>query len=60
MIPGYQANVRSTDGRVLGVVSDRYKIVQNKEAFDFTNALLGEGVRYETAGSLFVVRRFGY
>nr|WP_295683789.1 DUF932 domain-containing protein [uncultured Lachnoclostridium sp.] len=53
MIPGYQANVRSTDGRVLGVVSDRYKIVQNKEAFDFTNALLGEGVRYETAGSIF-------
>jgi len=37
---------------VLGVVSDRYRIVQNDEAFAFTDALLGEGVRYETAGSL--------
>ena len=36
----------------LGIVTDRYKIVQNNEAFAFTDALLGEGVRYETAGSL--------
>ncbi len=49
MIPGYRANVRSTD---MGVVSDRYRIVQNKEAFQFTDDLLGEGVTYETAGSL--------
>lgn len=34
------------------MVTDRYKIVQNEEAFSFTDALLGEGVRYETAGSL--------
>ena len=27
MIPGYRANVRSTDDAVLGVVSDRYRIV---------------------------------
>lgn len=52
MIAGYKANVRSTDRRVLGVVSDKYKIVQNKDAFKFTDELLGEGVRYETAGSL--------
>ncbi len=52
LISGYKANVRSTDKRVLGVVTDRYKIVQNVEAFEFTDALLGEGVRYETAGSL--------
>lgn len=48
----YVANVRSTDGKVLGIVGSRYKVVQNKEAFAFTDALLGEGVRYETAGSL--------
>ncbi len=41
-----------TDRKVLGVVTDRYKVVQNTEAFSFTDALLGEGVRYETAGSL--------
>lgn len=52
IISGYKANVRDSDGRVLGVVSDRYKIIQNDEAFRFTDELIGEGVRYETAGSL--------
>lgn len=51
-IDGYRANVRNTDNKVLGVVTERYKIVQNEEAFAFTDALLGKGVRYETAGSL--------
>ena len=51
-IGGYKANVRSTDGQVLGVVTDRYRVVQNAEAFSFTDELLGHGVRYETAGSL--------
>ena len=51
-VPGYKANVRDSDGQVLGVVTDRYRVVQNREAFAFTDALLGKGVRYETAGSL--------
>jgi len=51
-IPGYKANVRHTDNKVLGVVTDRYKVIQNSEAFAFTDNLLGEGVCYETAGSL--------
>lgn len=51
-IPGYKANLRDTDHQVLGVVTDRYRVVQNAEAFAFTDALLGEGVKYETAGSL--------
>ena len=51
-IEGYRANVRNTDNKVLGVVTERYKIVQNEEAFAFTDTLLGKGVRYETAGSL--------
>ncbi len=51
-IPGYKANIRDTDRRVLGVVTDRYKIIQNREAFAFTDALMGNGVRYETAGAL--------
>ena len=49
---GYRANVRDIDRRVLGVVSDRYKVIQNSEAFAFTDELLGEGVCYETAGAL--------
>jgi len=51
-IPGYKANIRETDNSILGVVTDRYKIVQNHEAFAFVDSLLGEGVRFETAGSL--------
>ena len=51
-IPGYHANVRSTDGSVLGVVGDRYKIVQNVDAFSFTDGIIGEGAVYETAGAL--------
>lgn len=51
-IPGYKVNQRSSDGKNLGIVTNRYKVVQNREAFAFTDALLGEGVRYETAGSL--------
>lgn len=51
-VEGYKANIRDTDRKVLGVVTDRYKVVQNHEAFAFTDSLLREGVRYETAGSL--------
>ena len=52
LVEGYKANVRDTDHTVLGVVTDKYRVVQNKEAFQFTDNLLGEGVRYETAGAL--------
>ena len=51
-VPGYFANVRQQDGSILGVVTSRYKVVQNRDAFGFTDALLGDGVRYETVGSL--------
>ena len=56
-IPGYKINVRTSDNLNLGIVTDRYKIVQNNEAFAFTDALLGEGVKYETAGSLATGKR---
>lgn len=49
---GYKANIRDCDEKILGIVTDRYKVVQNEEAFAFTDKLLKEGVRYETAGSL--------
>ncbi|MDO4976695.1 MAG: DUF932 domain-containing protein [Eubacteriales bacterium] len=52
LIQGYKVNVRDIDGRHLGIVSDKYRVVQNEEAFAFTDALLGQGVTYETAGSL--------
>ena len=52
LIQNYKANVRETDNQILGVVSDRYQVVQNNEAFSFTDELLGFDVKYETAGSL--------
>ena len=52
VISGYKSNVRDTDGSVLGIVGDRYKVVQNVDAFHFTDDLIGGDVRYETAGSL--------
>ena len=52
VVPNQFANVRSSDGAVLGIVTRQYKIVQNAEAFAFTDALIGRDVRYETAGSL--------
>lgn len=51
-VEGFKANIRDRDNSVLGVVTDRYKVVQNNEAFAFTDELLGNGIRYETAGSL--------
>ena len=55
-IPNYKANVRNTDKSVLGIVTDKYQIVQNADAFEFTDSIVGETengvVTYETAGSL--------
>lgn len=45
--------VRDEDDRVLGQVSKRYVPVQNREAFDFTNALVdSDEAIYDTAGAL--------
>ncbi len=50
--PNYKANVRSDNDDVLGIVSDRYSIVQNRDAFKFTDELIGSGdIQYETAGA---------
>lgn len=47
-------NYRDSDNSILGTVKDRYQVVQNSEAFEFTDALIENGdARYETAGSLF-------
>ena len=45
---------RVEDGKVFGVVSQRYQPFQNEDAFAFLDSLVQDGVmRYETAGSLF-------
>jgi phage/plasmid-like protein (TIGR03299 family) len=46
--------VRKTDRKILGTCSDRYSIIQNDEAFNFLDAVAGEGqnLRYVTAGAI--------
>ena len=59
-IPGFVANVRSDTNDVLGIVSERYCVAQNKAVFDFADALINSNrikCTYETAGSLFNGRR---
>ena len=60
-IPDFFVNVRSDTNDVLGMVKSKYKIVQNKDAFEFTNNIIensrGVECRYETAGSLFNGKR---
>jgi hypothetical protein len=48
-IPGYYATVRQDTREVLGVVGERYRIVQNHEAFAFIDQLLGSSIHFETA-----------
>ena len=59
-IPSYVANVRNDTNEVLGIVSDRYCVAQNKAVFDFANTLINSNkvkCTFETAGSLFNGRR---
>ena len=53
-VPNYFANIRTDNNAVLGVVGKGYHIVQNREAFNFFDAIVGsgEGILYETAGAL--------
>jgi len=50
----YVARTNPFDGStdILGVVGERYRILQNEELFDFGDALLHGGGRWETAGSI--------
>ncbi|MBG6188060.1 DUF932 domain-containing protein [Flavobacterium sp. CAN_S2] len=53
-VPNYFANIRTDNNAVLGVVGKDYHIVQNREAFNFFDAIVGgsQGILYETAGAL--------
>ena len=61
IIPNFYANVRSDTKDILGMVQNKYRIVQNKEAFEFTDNIIkntkGIECHYETAGSLFNGKR---
>ncbi len=54
---GFKANLREDTGDVLGIVSDEYEVVENRDAFRFLDALIGSELHFETAGSLWGGRR---
>ena len=52
-VPNHYATVRTDTTEVLGVVGKEYKVVQNRDAFTFFDAIVGgDGIFYETAGAL--------
>ena len=52
IVPDTQLTRRSSDNKVLGVVGDRYTVIDNHELFTFADKLVEYGARYESAGSL--------
>ena len=53
-VPNYFATIRTDTEQVLGVVGNDYEVVQNVNAFDFFDNIVGgkNGILYETAGAL--------
>jgi len=53
-VPNFYATIRTDTEQVLGVVGKDYEIVQNVNAFEFFDAIVGGkgGILYETAGAL--------
>ncbi|MDB5144565.1 MAG: alpha/beta hydrolase [Mucilaginibacter sp.] len=53
-VPDFFATVRTDTDEILGVVGNDYEVVQNVNAFDFFDAIVGgkDGILYETAGAL--------
>lgn len=57
-ITGKMAVVREDTGDILGMVSEKYKCVQNTECFKFFDSIVGAGEAvYQTVGSLFEGRK---
>lgn len=53
VIPDKYATIRTDTNIPLGIVGSRYHVIQNFEAFDFIDSIIGEGkADYETVGAL--------
>jgi phage/plasmid-like protein (TIGR03299 family) len=53
LVTGRSAIVRADNDETLGIMKGRYEIIQNADAFEFFDAVVGEGQAiYDTAGTL--------
>ena len=50
-VPGWFTLIREDTREVMGMVQGRYEILQNRDAFNFLDTLIGEGAKIETASS---------
>ena len=50
-IEGYRNNYKSDTRKCLGIVSDKYRVCQNSDAFAFIDGLIGPHAQYENAGA---------
>lgn len=50
VVPNYKAIVRSDTGKVFGITKDRYRPVQNADAFAFADVLRQQGATFEKVG----------
>lgn len=51
-IPNTKVNLKSDTRSILGIVSDRYEVVQNEVAFDFVNEMLKDKLVPEYVGEI--------
>jgi phage/plasmid-like protein (TIGR03299 family) len=53
-VPDFYATIRNDTEQVLGVVGKDYEVVQNVNAFEFFDSIVGggDGILYETCGAL--------
>lgn len=49
-VPGIVTTVRTDKILPLGIVSDKYEILQNRDAFNFLDSMCYQGAKFETAG----------
>lgn len=50
LIPNAYVNMREDNREALGIVTKRYQVIQNAEAFRFADSLIKEGIQFERAG----------
>lgn len=59
-VDGYLGNIRSDTKECMGIITQKYKVLQNKDAFAFVDDIMNQDeieCKYESAGSLYNGKR---